>query len=171
MIVDWPRAFKIFAAKKASEREKNVKEKNLVEITMLLKELSGHKASPELSQIIQELREEVQVNGPNGEAILESTLTIKRTSAKLGLGTAKVAPIRRAGHLKTVLVMDKYGKLQPAFDKGEIEFIETGLANEIRACAISWALGISQIGVLNIVEEGLLTAMQHRFFVSRFGCI
>jgi len=171
MMTTWPRGFSDHVTPKAAGRAERHRDGNRGETIRFLKTGRNSIVSTAIAKIIGDLRNEFDLRGEKAEDIAKAVLPIKRVAKILGLGPAEVAQLRRDGILRARLVLDEMGRLQPMFDRQEIEKIENGISSRLGVDSLAWKLGMSRNGAEQLVETGLLELLHHPFFFARYGIL
>jgi hypothetical protein len=169
MMRNWPQGFSDLVTPKVAGRAERHRDGNRGETIRFLKTGQSSIVSAVLAGIIGDLRNEFDLRGEKAEEIAQGILPIKTVGRILGMGTAEVARLRRAKVLSAKLVLDEMGRLQPMFDRHEIENIAKGISSRLGVDSLAWKLGMSRNGAEQLVETGLLELLHHPFFLARYG--
>lgn len=165
----WPDEFSDFVVTKVAERAERHRDGNEGETSRFLRTGKSAHVSAKIAKIIGDLRNEVDLKGEKARDIAKAILPIKRVSKILGIGTTEVAQLRRDGIISVKLVLDDHGRLQPMFDRHEIEALAKDIASRLGIDSLAWKLGISRNGVEQLVELEHLELLDRPFFLARYG--
>lgn len=168
VLQDWPHGFERHALIKLNARTVKHSDGNARASMDFIKGTNMDSASGEMKKISRELRDTIDLMGPQREVILDATIGIKPATAKLGWHTAGLAQIRRDGALSSRLVLDKLARLQPMFDRSEVELISKGVAEHRSIGSVSEELGISRYGIGQLIAASCFELLAHPFFVARY---
>lgn len=171
MMCNWPNAFESFAAEKINARSNSHSDGNEGQTTRFLKLGPNNTPSTALADIILSCRARIDVDGIQSKEILRRTCSIKEASRMLGLETSEIARLRRKGIVRTELVMETSGKLQPLLNRPELKKIARGVSARASLESVAWSLGISTYGAEQLLELGHLQVLEHPFFEARYGSI
>lgn len=169
MMRTWPQGFSDLVTPRVASRAERHRDGNRGETSRFLKTGQSSIVSTAIARIISDLRNGFDLRGENAEEIAQRILPIKTVGRILGMGTAEVAQLRRDRVLSARLVLDEMGRLQPMFDRHEIENIANGISSRLGVDSLAWKLGISRNGAEQLVESCLVELLYHPFFLARYG--
>lgn len=168
MMTDWPHGFEKFAIEKISKREAIHLDGNGGETIRFLKTKETSTVSAEVAEIARETRDTMDLGGGRANEVANRTVSIKPAATLLSLATAEVAQHRRDGNLRIEIVIDERERLQPMFNRSEIEAIADGISSRMGLDSFAWKLGVSRNGAEQLVEMGYLDLLDHPFFRARY---
>jgi hypothetical protein len=163
----WPDRFQDFALTQVLSRGPGRGDGNRGRTVRFLKMKPQTTRSAALVGLATGVREAIDLLGPNAQAISSSTCSIKRAASMLGLGTQEVATLRRQQALRSRLVLSGY-RLQPVFDRAELDQLAVGIAGRQGFASIASHLGISHHGVEQLADMKLIELHEHPFFLERY---
>ena len=166
----WPHRFLDLALMRVINRTKRHDDGNDGETMRFLKIEASYRTSSALAAIAAGIRDGLDLNGPNGPAILAATYTTKQGAKALGLQTTIITDIRRKKALRNVLILDQ-NRPQALFDRAEIFAIREMMDGRIGFDNMRAELGISHHGVEQIADMGLVEVLTHPFIAERYDCM
>lgn len=169
MMRTWPDSFERLALQRLNDRRKFRDGDNAGQALRLIKGQNTNSFSGELKGIACNLRNSFDINGPNAKNIEKRRMMIHPAAKMIGVNTGPLTKLRRAGFLKSVLVMDRSSSLQPMFDRQEIEELMMQIQGRLGVNSAAWKLGISHDGVRELVVANLVQSLTHPFFLARYG--
>lgn len=164
----WPKSFKEFAAKRIDARARHHQDGNCGQTIRFLKG-RGPNISQDLKDLIAFLRNSIDCDGPEGSKIKAKTYAIKQAAEILGIGTAKIARLRRAKGLRSIMVLES-GSLQLRYDRDEVAEFRNGIVDRIGFDQLRSRFGISHIGIEQMAALGVIEVQPHVFF-ERYGIL
>jgi hypothetical protein len=169
IVCKWPAGFEELISQRIADRDAIHVDGNQGETLGFLNGKRMGSVSAEVAVIAAEVREKLEGGGKSVGTGSGRPIAIKPAAMLLGLGTAEVAQLRRAGILQIRPGIDTSGRLQPMFCRNEINKIAEGIAHRVGVDTVARLLGISQNGVQQLVEQGHLSRLEHPFFLVRYG--
>ncbi len=163
----WPDRFQDFALTRVLSRGRGRDDGNRGRTLRFLKTKSQTTRSAALVGLATGVREAIDLLGPNAQAISASTCSIKSAASMLGLGTQEVSTLRRQQALLSRLVLSGH-RLQPVFDRAELDQLAAGIAGRQGFASIASHLGISHHGVEQLADMKLIDLHEHPFFLERY---
>lgn len=163
----WPDRFQGFALTRVLSRGRGRDDGNRGRTLRFLKMKSQTTRSAALVGLAAGVREAIDLLGPNAQAISASTCSIKSAASMLGLGTQEVSTLRRQQALRSRLVLSG-NRLQPVFDRAELDQLAAGIAARQGFASIASHLGISHHGVEQLADMKLIDLHEHPFFLERY---
>ncbi|HEY0312260.1 MAG TPA: hypothetical protein VGC56_07160 [Allosphingosinicella sp.] len=170
MMVGWPGSLTTFASDHVATRTAKHSDGNVGRTIRFLTPRRNAGTSPELDELIAEWRTEVDIDGPNGPAILERTRCITAACNVTGLGTAEVSDLRRRKALPSVFVIHK-GRPEPRFPVEAFEIISELLAVRMPIDRARLAVGVSCNGIEQLVAMRLLEREEHPYITARYAAM
>ena len=162
IMVGWPYGFHEFARMRVNARSRHHQDGNGGRTIWFLKGRVTKTPQP-IRAAIEVLRNSIDVNRTGGREIVANTLSIKEVSKALSTGTADIAAARRAGRLRSVVILENRG-LQLRYDRSEIMAVRFGIANRIGFDKLRSHFGISHCGLEQIAALNLIEFQQHPYF-------
>jgi len=167
MMVGWPHALMEFASTRVATRTTKHSDGNEGRTIRFLTPRRNTGISPELADLIAEWRAHVDIDGPNGPAILERTRCITAATELTGLGTAEVSDLRRSKALPSVFVIHK-GRPEPRFPADSFATISKILEDRVSMWGARLAIGVQCNGIEQLVAMRLLKREEHPYVDARY---
>lgn len=120
-----------------------------------------------LQGIVAAWRDSIHLQGSRGEHLLATTRTVTDAAKTLGIGSGILVDLRRAGGLRTVIVIELH-RLVPRFCAAEIDDLDRSMGLCEPVDSARQPLGVSWHGVEQLVAMRLLDAAEHPFFELRY---
>lgn len=169
LVIDWPISFESMLVRHLNSRTTRHSDGNQGHTVKFLRSHECGAASPHVSRLVRELRNEYELVGNRAHKVRARTLTVKQASKALGFKTTEVSRLRRAGVLKVRPTICGKGRLQPTFDRDEIFAMRGGIVNRMGLDAMSAVLGVSVNGCEQMVQADHVELLAHPFFLERYG--
>jgi hypothetical protein len=168
LLKGWPQATQEFMAERISTAATRHNDGNKRLSLRFLNPDAATGLSGAAAEVIRELRESVDLDGPRRAQLEDETMGIKQAAATLGRGTKQIADIRRHGALNTVFTL-KGNRPVARFETAEIRKVAAVLEQRVGLNAAAWRFGVAQNGALQLVAMNLLETDADRYCLARYG--
>lgn len=122
---------------------------------------------PEVHDLAEALRSELDLKGPYGATLERATRTSSEAVQILSIGSQHVARFRRSGALATIPVL-VHGTLQPRLAAADLELVADGIGRRIGVDTLRSRFGMSHHGVEQLEALGIIRPLHHPCFEARY---
>ena len=168
VMVGWPDAMGALTSARIATRTDRHNDGNAGRTIRFLSPKRNTGVSSELQALIAEWRVDVDLDGPNGDAILKRTRSITDVAQSSSIGSQELSDLRHRNAFPTVFVLD-HGRPEPRFPVEVFQTIVNLGRVRMSMAAARLAIGVSCQGIEQLVAMRLLDQEDHPFVLARYG--
>lgn len=167
VMIAWPDGMSALASDRIATRLARHTDGNGGRTLRFLNQRRNTGISEQLSALIAEWRDGIDMDGPNREAILDRTRSITQAALLTGLGSAIVADLRRQRAIPTTFVLDG-ARPQPRFPAHVFDEFSELMKTRIPLERARLPIGVTCNGVEQLVAVRLLDQEEQAFIKARY---
>jgi hypothetical protein len=170
VVAGWPEAMNLLVSSRIATRTTRHSDGNGGRTSRFLSPRRIAELPHPLQGMVSAWRDSINLQGPSGARLLETTSSITDVAKQMGLGSAIVADLRRSGAVRTILVLDS-DRTEPRLLRSEFDDLHRRLGTRLPIDSARLPLGVSWHGVEQLVAMRLLDRETHPYFEARYGSI